>query len=408
MASTPHRSKPLRATATATEPPAKSALPARWKMLAIAFAVATAFLLGYKLTPTASTAAPPHSALTSSAPSAIPELAELPPPLHQAQEIQMVGDAGHWVPMGKLKEGDTVWRNGRWLVVKSIKHETVTQTKEVEVPVKPPVPKPCEETSLELDLSQGGDTFEETLIVPADKIAALTTGTAKQARDLEVGDRIHMSGERIALIKQVETKWYTPPTPQEPDENGNVTSRVIGTVKRMTDRILYLHTDKETIGTTPEHPFSIEGKGWVQAGRLQQGDRIKTQDGQIVTVECLEVKAERKMVYNLKVEGTETYFVGKNKMLVHNGGDCVPSPLNPFKGKTVQEIDEMLRAKGYSPRGPDPVNGLGGYVNPRTGRSLHIDSANSFGEPPHVDVNRLRSYNGPLPKRKYPFGLGGE
>jgi hypothetical protein len=74
---------------------------------------------------------------------------------------------------------------------------------------------------------------------------------------------------------------------------------------------------------------------------------------------------------------------------------------NPFKGKTAQEIDAMLKAKGYQPRGPDPLNGKGGYVNPETGRSYHIDSANSYGEPAHVDVNRPRGYNGPLDKSKF-------
>ena len=74
---------------------------------------------------------------------------------------------------------------------------------------------------------------------------------------------------------------------------------------------------------------------------------------------------------------------------------------NPFKGKTPTEIDKMLRDAGFEPRGPDPLNGKGGYVNPKTGRSYHIDEANSFGEPPHVDVNRLRDYKGPLDKKKY-------
>ena len=64
----------------------------------------------------------------------------------------------------------------------------------------------------------------------------------------------------------------------------------------------------------------------------------------------------------------------------------------------------MLKAKGFEPRGPDPLNGKGGYVNPKTGRSYHIDEANSFGEPPHVDVNRPKTYDGPLDKKKYPFG----
>lgn len=64
---------------------------------------------------------------------------------------------------------------------------------------------------------------------------------------------------------------------------------------------------------------------------------------------------------------------------------------NPFKGKSAKEIDEMFRAKGYIPTGPDPVSGKGGYVNPRTGRSYHIDPGGEYKEgveAPHVDVNR--------------------
>jgi RHS repeat-associated protein len=76
---------------------------------------------------------------------------------------------------------------------------------------------------------------------------------------------------------------------------------------------------------------------------------------------------------------------------------------NPFKGKTPTQIDEMFTKKGFDPRGPDPVNGKGGYVNPKTNRSYHIDEKNSFGEPPHVDVNRPRNYGGSLPKRKFPM-----
>jgi hypothetical protein len=74
---------------------------------------------------------------------------------------------------------------------------------------------------------------------------------------------------------------------------------------------------------------------------------------------------------------------------------------NPFKGRTPAEIDRMFRGKGFEPRGPDPAGGKGGYINPKTGRSYHIDEANSFGEPPHVDVNRARGYKGYLPKKKY-------
>jgi hypothetical protein len=89
-------------------------------------------------------------------------------------------------------------------------------------------------------------------------------------------------------------------------------------------------------------------------------------------------------------------------------GALVPEPKpcnnglgNPFRGKSPNKIDDMFRKKGFEPRGPDPENGLGGYVNPENNRSYHIDPKNSFNEPPHVDVNRSKTYDGPLTKKKY-------
>jgi len=73
----------------------------------------------------------------------------------------------------------------------------------------------------------------------------------------------------------------------------------------------------------------------------------------------------------------------------------------PFKGKTPTQIDKMFRSKGFKLKGPSPINGRGGYVKPKTGRSYHRDPKNRFSEPPHVDVNRPRGYKGGLPKRKY-------
>ena len=78
---------------------------------------------------------------------------------------------------------------------------------------------------------------------------------------------------------------------------------------------------------------------------------------------------------------------------------------NAFKGKTPDQIDKMFKDKGFQPRGPYPMGGKGGYVNPKTGRSYHIDPGGKYKkgtEYPHVDVNRT---NGSiLPKKKYPLG----
>lgn len=77
---------------------------------------------------------------------------------------------------------------------------------------------------------------------------------------------------------------------------------------------------------------------------------------------------------------------------------------NPFKGKTFEEIDEMFTKKGFEKRGPDPVNGKGGYVNPTTGRSYYLDKGGQYKkgyEAPHVDVNRLKTDKSDLVKKKY-------
>ena len=93
--------------------------------------------------------------------------------------------------------------------------------------------------------------------------------------------------------------------------------------------------------------------------------------------------------------------VGKAK-----GVFCKATPKglgNPFKNKSAKDIDKMFRKKGFESRGPDPINGYGGYVNPKTGRSYHIDPKEygKYREPNHVDVNRPKG--SPLTKKKYPY-----
>ena len=78
---------------------------------------------------------------------------------------------------------------------------------------------------------------------------------------------------------------------------------------------------------------------------------------------------------------------------------------NPFKGKTPEQIDKMFKDKGFQFRGPDPLNGKGGYVDSKTGRSYHIDPGGEYKkgtEYPHVDVNRTNGSK--LPKKKYSLG----
>jgi hypothetical protein len=81
---------------------------------------------------------------------------------------------------------------------------------------------------------------------------------------------------------------------------------------------------------------------------------------------------------------------------------------NPFKGKTPQQIHEMLMSRGFKKEGRDPINGKGAYFHPETGRKYYIDPGGKYKkgtELPHVDVHRM--INGECIediKRKYPLG----
>ncbi|TSC23068.1 polymorphic toxin-type HINT domain-containing protein [Corallococcus sp. Z5C101001] len=74
----------------------------------------------------------------------------------------------------------------------------------------------------------------------------------------------------------------------------------------------------ETLGTTVEHPFWVQGRGWTQAQNLVVGDALITAQGAPVRIRALSLAAESATVYNLEVEQAHTYFVGTLATWVHN------------------------------------------------------------------------------------------
>ena len=81
--------------------------------------------------------------------------------------------------------------------------------------------------------------------------------------------------------------------------------------------------EQETIDSTPEHPFYVEGLGWVEASALHPGMTIWFANGTKGTVEDIsnEGLEEPVTVYNFEVKDFHTYFVGECGVLVHNTCD---------------------------------------------------------------------------------------
>jgi len=75
---------------------------------------------------------------------------------------------------------------------------------------------------------------------------------------------------------------------------------------------------------TTNHPFYVDGgpgaaaPQWVQAGDLRVGDRIRTEDGQDITVAALRYNTGNAHVYTLTVATDHDFFVGSARVLVHN------------------------------------------------------------------------------------------
>jgi hypothetical protein len=67
-----------------------------------------------------------------------------------------------------------------------------------------------------------------------------------------------------------------------------------------------------TLEATAEVPFWVQEKGWIQISDLQPGEVIASFDGAVVTVvdTCDEGEGSETYIYNLTVDGFQTYFVG--------------------------------------------------------------------------------------------------
>ena len=84
----------------------------------------------------------------------------------------------------------------------------------------------------------------------------------------------------------------------------------------------------ETLEVTPNHPFWVEGRGWVPVHELSPSDalspmRAMSEMGAATGgLEARGISVGRtNTVYNFEVDGSHSYFVGEAGILVHNDSD---------------------------------------------------------------------------------------
>jgi hypothetical protein len=141
----------------------------------------------------------------------------------------------------------------------------------------------------------------------------------------------------------------------EEDADGPVVAKEVLEVFVRTGRVLHLHVGGQVIRTTAEHPFWVQGEGWLPAGQLRVGDLLVGHDGRWVEVEDVLDTGEYETVYNLRIADYHTYFVGCEEwgfsVWAHNQYDNIKEYVEGGKKVVVVGDGDMSFGRALARRG---------------------------------------------------------
>ncbi|MDF8265736.1 DNRLRE domain-containing protein [Luteipulveratus flavus] len=125
----------------------------------------------------------------------------------------------------------------------------------------------------------------------------------------------------------------------------NELRRVIGLFHKNTTTLMTITvTGGAVVAVTQQHPFMVEGEGWVLSGDLRVGDRLTQRDGGTATITSIRVENRSATVYNFEVEGDHNYYITAAQLLVHN---C-PTEAGGVSKLTNSQAGDLAKWLGYS------------------------------------------------------------
>ncbi len=142
---------------------------------------------------------------------------------------------------------------------------------------------------------------------------------------IKVGDRLWSRNE------------FEPDGPVELKEVEEVFTRVAP--------ILNVHVAGQIIRTTGEHPFYVEGQGWVGAGLLQIGDLLRARDGALVAVEGVADSGLVETVYNWRRGGVSYVLRQRDR---GRGVDLAHNACSPGRSGKQARLRQLLRNSSTS------------------------------------------------------------
>jgi hypothetical protein len=127
---------------------------------------------------------------------------------------------------------------------------------------------------------------------------------------------------------------------------------------------IHIRGDEVPLRATPGHRFFTLDRGWIRAEELIDSEPLVDPRGAAVFVDYLAAVSSRDTVYNFEVDDTHTYFVGAERVLVHNPVQSLPSNTTS-DGKTpgTQHIVSLNHPGNAAILQTSPADGTGGAVS---------------------------------------------
>ncbi|WP_319922921.1 polymorphic toxin-type HINT domain-containing protein [Moraxella catarrhalis] len=137
--------------------------------------------------------------------------------------------------------------------------------------------------------------------------------------------------------------------------------------------VKHSNNSTETFKTTKEHPFWVEGIGWLKASLLEQGMTLLDKHGlPNVTILSQTKLTHTDTVYNFEVQDFHTYHIGEYGVWVHNA-ECCGNHIS-----SIVKQDELLlrEARKLSQQESQGINQMmeqikKGNENPGIGTSVY-------------------------------------
>ena len=177
------------------------------------------------------------------------------------------------------------------------------------------------------------------------------TGAASQNMACFIAGTMILTATGLVAIENIKAGDMVISTNLEMLETAEKT--VLETYVRKVDKLVHITINGEEIVTTDNHPFYVQGRGFINAGSLLVGDKLVNVNGEDLIIEdyYLELTEEPVSVYNFQVEDFHTYFVGDCAVWVHNA-HCIgengtqTSSTTTWKNGKTERIDVENPAPG--------------------------------------------------------------